>query len=216
MPIWFDKGVANARAQGRDCAHPGIGRRRPRSDRIQIPQPLRRLPDAVAEAELRLSATLITFARHLQAGRFPYARMGGEIMFPQEPPDPAAVLAKIADATNVAAAIDEYSPPHAGLSRAARPSSPNCAARTAAPRNRRPSAFPMAASFGQARRTRASRCCASGSRSRATRPTLHYDDALVAAVKAYQKSAGLNPDGLVGPGHDPQPQWRRAGAAPDR
>ena len=107
MPIWFDKGVANARAQAviariQASAADGLVPTEYKFASLSADS-----PDAVAEAELRLSAALITFARHLQAGRFPYARMGGEIMFPQEPPDPAAVLAKIADATNVAAAIDE-------------------------------------------------------------------------------------------------------------
>src|SRR6185312_15346244 len=71
-------------------------------------------PEAQADAELRLTATLITFTRHLQAGRFPYARMGGEIMLPQTPPDVADALTTLAEATNMAAAIDTFSPPQPG------------------------------------------------------------------------------------------------------
>jgi hypothetical protein len=32
-------------------------------------------PDALAEADLKLTQTVLTFARHLQAGRFPYKRV---------------------------------------------------------------------------------------------------------------------------------------------
>ena len=35
-------------------------------------------PDALAEADLKLTQTVLTFARHLQAGRFPYNRVSSE------------------------------------------------------------------------------------------------------------------------------------------
>jgi len=69
-------------------------------------------PDALAEAELKLTQTVLTFARHLQAGRFPYTRVSANnIELPQAPPDAANVLTKMADATNAASALDSFSPP---------------------------------------------------------------------------------------------------------
>ena len=73
--------------------------------------------DALAEAELKFTVTVLTFARHLQAGRFPQSRVGKDIEMPQQPPDPAVVLTTIADASDVAKALDEFSPPHAGYRR---------------------------------------------------------------------------------------------------
>ena len=70
-------------------------------------------PDALAEADLKLTQTVLTFARHLQAGRFPYKRVSqSNIQLPQAPPDPAAVLDKVVDATDAGKALDEFSPPH--------------------------------------------------------------------------------------------------------
>ena len=41
-------------------------------------------PDALAEAELKLTQTVLTYARHLQAGRFPYTRVSSNnIELPQ-------------------------------------------------------------------------------------------------------------------------------------
>ena len=55
---------------------------------------------------------MLTFARHLQAGRFPYNKVSNNIQLPQAPPDPATVLAKMVDAADAGKALDEYSPPH--------------------------------------------------------------------------------------------------------
>jgi murein L,D-transpeptidase YcbB/YkuD len=71
-------------------------------------------PDALAEAELRLTQAVLTYARHLQAGRFPYNRVSHNIELPQAPPDPAQILAKVATAANAGTALDDFSPPHEG------------------------------------------------------------------------------------------------------
>jgi murein L,D-transpeptidase YcbB/YkuD len=68
--------------------------------------------DALAEADLKLTQTVLAFARHLQAGRFPYNKVSSNIQLPQAPPDPATVLAKMVDAADAGKALDEYSPPH--------------------------------------------------------------------------------------------------------
>ena len=119
-PLWFDKGVQNARAKAaiarmEKAAADGLD---PKDYRF--PDMTAATPDAQAEAELRLTATVITFTRHLQAGRFPYQRIGGEVMFPQTPPDPAAVLTMLADATDAGAADRRVQPAAPGLSGAQR------------------------------------------------------------------------------------------------
>jgi murein L,D-transpeptidase YcbB/YkuD len=66
--------------------------------------------DALAEAELRITASALTFARHAELGRVHYSRVASDIFYQQTAPDPAAVLAKLADAKNVAAALDSFNP----------------------------------------------------------------------------------------------------------
>jgi murein L,D-transpeptidase YcbB/YkuD len=56
---------------------------------------------------------VLTYARHVQAGRFPYTRISNNnIELAQQPPDPAEVLTRLADAKDAGKALDEYSPPH--------------------------------------------------------------------------------------------------------
>jgi murein L,D-transpeptidase YcbB/YkuD len=71
-PLWLDRGVPNARATAviarlKEAAADGLDV----SD-YRIPNFAGLDPDALAEADLKLTQTVLTFARHLQAGRFPY------------------------------------------------------------------------------------------------------------------------------------------------
>ncbi len=68
----------------------------------------------MAEAELKFTETLLTYARHVQAGRFSYAEVSKNIELPQQPPEPSEVLAKLADAKDAGKALDEFSPPQKG------------------------------------------------------------------------------------------------------
>ncbi|MGH6769376.1 MAG: L,D-transpeptidase family protein [Xanthobacteraceae bacterium] len=196
MPLWFQKGVQNERSKAviaRMFASSADGLE-PKD--YKIPDMTATSPEVQAEAELRLTAALITFARHLQAGRFPFAGMAREIGLPQTPPVTADVLAKIADASDAAAALDAFSPPQAEYKalkaklaelRAERREEPTVV--------RIPEGSLLRPGVEDARvvllRQRLKVESDADSR--------RYDDALVAAVKAFQKSAGLNPDGVVGP-----------------
>ena len=113
-PLWLDKGVENARAQAviarlKSADADGLD-----VNDYKTPTFAGLSPDALAEAELKLTQTVVTYARHLQSGRFPYTRVSQNIELPQEPPDPAQILPKLAEAANAATALDEFSPPHEG------------------------------------------------------------------------------------------------------
>jgi L,D-transpeptidase YcbB len=112
-PLWLDKGVENARAKIvvarlKDADADGLEARDYRT-----PKFAELSADALAEADLKLTQTVLAFARHLQAGRFPYNKVSSNnIQLPQAPPDPATVLAKMVEAADAGKALDEYSPPH--------------------------------------------------------------------------------------------------------
>ena len=69
--------------------------------------------NAQAEAELKLTAAVLTYARQAQIGRIHFSRVGADIEFKLVAPEPAEVLAKLADANDAGAALDSYNPPQA-------------------------------------------------------------------------------------------------------
>ena len=68
--------------------------------------------DALAEAELKLTASALAFARHAQIGRVHYTRVDADIQFNLVAPEPADVLAKLADASDAGKVLDGFNPPH--------------------------------------------------------------------------------------------------------
>jgi len=113
-PLWLDKGVQNARAQAVIARLKGADADGLDVNDYKTPTFAGLSADALAEAELKLTHAVLTYARHVQSGRFPYTRVSNNIELPQEPPDPANILAKIANAANAGTALDDFSPPHEG------------------------------------------------------------------------------------------------------
>jgi murein L,D-transpeptidase YcbB/YkuD len=72
-------------------------------------------PGELAAAELKFTNSLLTYARNAQIGRIHFSRVGSDIAFKLEAPDPAEVLDKLASADDVAAALDSYNPPQKGF-----------------------------------------------------------------------------------------------------
>jgi len=112
LPVWLDKGVENARATS------AIARlKHADADGLEVsdyktPSFAGLGPDALAEAELKLTQTVLTYARHVQAGRFAYTRVSRNIELPQAVPEPADILGTIAAASDAGKALDAFSPRH--------------------------------------------------------------------------------------------------------
>ncbi len=68
-------------------------------------------PEALAEAEIKFTDTVLTFARHAMGGRVHYSRVAGDILYDLARPDPANVLARVANAKDASTALDSLNPP---------------------------------------------------------------------------------------------------------
>jgi murein L,D-transpeptidase YcbB/YkuD len=112
VPLWLDKGIENARAAS------AIARlKNADTDGLEVgdyktPNFVGLSVDALAEADLKLTQTLLTYGRHVQAGRFPYSRVSRNIELPQVAPEAAEILNAIAATQDAGKALDAFSPQH--------------------------------------------------------------------------------------------------------
>jgi murein L,D-transpeptidase YcbB/YkuD len=113
-PVWSEGGNVTAAAKGviarlKDAAADGL-------DPADYPIPTfsAGAPDALAEAELRLTESMLDYARHAQSGRMHFSRVSADISYPEHPVDPAEVLVKVSTAKDASAALASYNPPHKG------------------------------------------------------------------------------------------------------
>jgi L,D-transpeptidase YcbB len=68
-------------------------------------------PDALADAEVKLTASVLDYARQAQSGRIHWSQVSGDILYPDHPTDPSEVLANVTTAKDASAALDSYNPP---------------------------------------------------------------------------------------------------------
>jgi L,D-transpeptidase YcbB len=71
-------------------------------------------PAALAEAELRMTASVVAYVHHAQIGRFHWSRVSADIYYDTKAPEPAAVLTNIVEAKDVGEALAAYEP-HAAV-----------------------------------------------------------------------------------------------------
>jgi L,D-transpeptidase YcbB len=112
-PLWTQGGALTESGKGviarlKDAASDGL-------NAADYPLPdfaVATSPDALAETELKLTASMLDYARHAQSGRMHYSQVSGDIEYPEHPTDPAEVLANVTTAKDASAALDSYNPPH--------------------------------------------------------------------------------------------------------
>jgi murein L,D-transpeptidase YcbB/YkuD len=68
-------------------------------------------PDALAEADLKLTASMLDYARQAQSGRMHWSQVSADIQYPDHPIDPSDVLANVTSAKDASIALDSYNPP---------------------------------------------------------------------------------------------------------
>jgi murein L,D-transpeptidase YcbB/YkuD len=113
-PIWVNDGAEDARAKSAAAylAKAGDVGLDPRD----YPTPDFKsavTADALAEAELKMTASALTFARQAQIGRIHFSRVSADISFDLRAPEPADVLAKLAASDDAGKTLDSYNPPQA-------------------------------------------------------------------------------------------------------
>jgi murein L,D-transpeptidase YcbB/YkuD len=111
-PLWTQAGSLNDSGRGvvarlRDAASDGL-------NAADYPVPdfsAATTPDALAEADLKLTASMLDYARQAQSGRMHWSQVSGDIQYPEHPTDPAEVLTNVTAAKDASAALDGYNPP---------------------------------------------------------------------------------------------------------
>ena len=112
MPLWFTGGSASARARDvlahlRTIDADGL-------DPADYPVELSASNvDGAAEAELRFTAAILTYARHAMSGRVHFSRVSPSIDYKYNF-DPADAMQKIASSSDLRRTLDSFNPPHAG------------------------------------------------------------------------------------------------------
>jgi len=111
-PLWLDNGIENARARSAIARLKNADADGLELSDYKIPTFAGLAPEALAEADLKLTQTVLTYARHVQAGRFPYTRVSRNIELPQAAPEPADVLTAVVGTQDVGKVLDAFSPQH--------------------------------------------------------------------------------------------------------
>ncbi len=114
-PIWLTGGQPNARAQAaidylRHVDADGLNPADYRIPDFAIATDPAANATALAQAEIRLTASVIAYAHHASIGRVHWSRVSGDISYDQKAADPADVLGAMVSAPDVATVLDAYEP----------------------------------------------------------------------------------------------------------
>src|SRR6516165_3256533 len=110
-PFWITDGKVNARATAaiaylRHVDADGL-------DPADYPAPnfaALSAPGDLADAEIKLTAAVVTYAHHASVGRVHWSRVSNDIEYSTPAAEPGDVLATIAGASDVATTLDSYEP----------------------------------------------------------------------------------------------------------
>jgi murein L,D-transpeptidase YcbB/YkuD len=111
-PLWTQNGGLTENARGaiarlKDAASDGL-------NAADYPVPdftSATSPDALAEADLKLTSSVLDYARQAQSGRMHWSQVSGDIQYPEHPTDPTEVLTNVTTAKDASIALDSYNPP---------------------------------------------------------------------------------------------------------
>jgi murein L,D-transpeptidase YcbB/YkuD len=204
-PLWVHDGAEDARAKSAiatlaKAAEVGL-------DPRDYPAPdfaAAVTANSLADAELTLTASALTYARHAQIGRVHFTRVAADISFKLDAPEPAEVLAKLAAADDAGKALDSYNPPMAEFKALREKLADLRAGKTEAAKVEEEKPAPVVRiSGGPIMRAGMKDARVVLLRKRlkiTTNPDSPvYDETVIEAVKTFQTQADLDVDGNVGP-----------------
>jgi L,D-transpeptidase YcbB len=111
-PVWTQAGKLTDSGKGviarlKDAASEGLN-----ASDYPVPDfALATTPDALAEADLKLTASMLEYARQAQSGRMHWSQVSADIQYPEHPIDSTEVLTNVTTARDASAALDSYNPP---------------------------------------------------------------------------------------------------------
>lgn len=113
-PLWITSGEANERAKAVMVYLSAV--EADGLDPTDYPTPNFSTPGdvtALAEAELRLTAVVLTYARHAQIGRVHFSRIASDVFYNNlDAPEAADVLGRLAEAKNAGEVLAGWQPQH--------------------------------------------------------------------------------------------------------
>jgi murein L,D-transpeptidase YcbB/YkuD len=192
-PLWSENGAESARVKEARSYLAGVDADGLDAGDYPVPSFTNADPAALAEADLKFTTTVLTFARHAQMGRVHYSRVSADIYYEQAAPEPAAVLTKLTTAKNIAEALDSYNPPQPGYKA--------LKAKLAEARGRTGDSGPVRISGGPALKVGMQDPRVTTLRQRlgvdGAADDIVYDKALAEAVRKFQRQRDLSPTGTL-------------------
>ncbi len=112
-PLWTEGGALTPRAKSiiatlKDAGADGLN-----PNDYPIPD-FAASPDSLADADLKLTASVLDYARQAQSGRMHWSQVSADILYPEHPTDPAEVLVNVSTARDASVALNGYNPQHKG------------------------------------------------------------------------------------------------------
>jgi murein L,D-transpeptidase YcbB/YkuD len=202
-PLWVMNGAADDRAKAAAAYLAQVDTVGLDPNDYQVPDfKSASTPDALAEAELKFTNVVLTYARQAQIGRIHFSRVGADIEFNLIAPDPDKVLAKVADASDVGTALDSYNPPQPEFKALKEKLAELRKGPVAEPQEDKPKAIVHVAE-GKTLHPGQKDARVAQVRKRldvaGDKDSTVYDNAVRDAVKAFQTSVDLDADGNLGP-----------------
>jgi murein L,D-transpeptidase YcbB/YkuD len=198
-PVWTADGKLTERALGiiariKNAAVDGLDPAAYPLPPVQLGQAMPATIEAVAGADVALSDAIVTYARHAHSGRLDPSAVSPNFDYPAHLVDPLEVLGKLVTTGDTDAVLSSYNPQH--------PEFQKLLAQLALIRNT-PVITSIVVPDGPSLKPGMTDPRVAILRQRlkiadpAVDPNL-YDPAVVVAVKAWQGSAGLKADGMIG------------------
>ncbi len=113
-PLWIDRGAPSAKATQAIAYLRGVAVDGLFPEDYPTPEFKPGDPDSLADTELKYGTSVLAYARHARTGRVSYTRVSADILYPNETPDPAAILDGVAGQRTIAETLSSYLPQHPG------------------------------------------------------------------------------------------------------